>query len=1111
MKQRKDCHRLKKTTAAIAAAAVVCTMSIPTAVFSTSAATLGDINGDGSLTSVDVSTLQNALLGKSTLTSSQFSNADLTGDGVVNGADLSYLRQLMSEPVSDAIYIHLKDSGITVEGDTMGVTSLSNSNKKVTITASGTYYVDGSITDGQIYIETPDSDTDSVDLYLTSVEMTTTTGNSCILAANNKAKLKITYSGTNSITDTSATTSSDSGLIYAESDITLTKNSTGTLDLISDYNIGIYTTDDLKLNGGTLNIETDGGDDIDAIKVKESIDIDGATIDIDASGDGIKSTKEDVSIESGTISIKAGSDAIQASSELAISGGTIVACGDRGLRLDEGGKLIITGGDIIATGTDYGVNTSSAKESYDVSDCTQTVMQFSYASEQSKKTDVTLQQNGSTVFSMTPIKKYDHVLVSNSKLSNSGSYQLYTDGTQMTHDDSKDGTFANSGAWTDYTGVTILAGGGTIDTSNNEATELVYTNSGITAYNDSGATLSAPTNVTISGTTATITQESEVEISGTCNNGQIVVDVDESLYPDSVVTLSLTGLTLNNNSSAAILVESIGDEVQISAKNGSVNNISDGSNYTATDSTGDSITAAIYSRDDIKFKGKGTLNVTGNCEDGIVCKDDIKIWNGTINVTANDEGIRGNDSVRIGDPDDDDYSTLALTVNTSGGDGIRTKSTDDDKGYIRVNGGTVNVNCNADTGDAFQAKQSFYMYGGDINIFTYDGYTHTGTGYGQQMGGIDEGNNNATENSCKGIKAVGRYEDESVTDNPTYKDEGNIWIYDGTVTVNSADDCIHAGGNVYLYGGTYDLRTADDGIHSDNDLYLGQNASSDINDPYIEIGYSYEGVEGYTIVMNSGSCLVYSTDDGFNAAGGNDKGDSGNGFNGGMGGMMPGANDGGQCLTFNGGYTYVNSNGGDGVDSNGDMYLNGGYVFVSENDSNNEAIDYGDANNSCYYNGGVVVAVGNGQAMSDMPSNAVFDYSSGMGGMGGNSTALVSAGQTVSVVDNSTNQIIAVMTVPADVSMMTVCAEVNSATVYAGATVSGATYLPSIKNCTYDTLSNRCGYGGTSSGGTQLTSQGNVSGGTSGNMGGDMTGPDPSGGGAPGSLDGGNQGGQGGK
>lgn len=224
-------------------------------------------------------------------------------------------------------------------------------------------------------------------------------------------------------------------------------------------------------------------------------------------------------------------------------------------------------------------------------------------------------------------------------------------------------------------------------TDDTVATALVYNGSSVTATNASGSVVSNPSNLTISGANVTVTASGELSVNGESTSGQLAVNVDKTAEPEGKVVLNLEGLTLSNDSVAPIYVEAIGDEVQISAKNGTTNTISDGTSHTDTyvDSDGNTnpVNGAIFSRDDLKLKGKGTLIVNGNTEDGIVCKNDLKIWNGSITVNAADDGIRGNDSVRIGDPDATDYSTLSVTVNTNngstGGDGIKSNSTETDK------------------------------------------------------------------------------------------------------------------------------------------------------------------------------------------------------------------------------------------------------------------------------------------------------------------------------------------------------------------------------------------------------------------------------------------------
>ena len=1058
---KKISHRyVRKTAAGVVALSMLCAAAIPSvlAMPAGAASASGDLNGDGSVTAADVAILQTSLLGGTALTAEQYANADVTGDGAVDGLDLTRLRQMAAVvPVSDAIAIHLSDSGITVEGDTKGVTAVSG--KAVTISASGNYTVDGSITDGQILVNIPDTtaDSDAVSLYLQDVTMTSSNGAPCILGQSAK-KLKLTCSGENTLTDTAAEANADtSGVIYGDCDITVTKNSTGTLNITSSMNTAIRSKDDIKLNGGAVVINTDVDDtsDADAIRANNTLEVDGASVSITSSADGLKSSKEDVSILSGKVSIKVGNDAVQAATALNISGGTVIASGDRGFTLDENGTLAITGGDVLATATDYafGMDSSGAAVTVDTSGCTQGVVQLDYAAEWKKSNAVTLKKGSDTVFEMTPNKKYTYVLASGAKLSGTDSYTLYTGGTQMNHSGSDNGTFAMTGTLTKFTDVKELTGGSELPDDDSVVTALVYSGSSVTATNASGGVVSNPSNLTISGANVTITASSEISVSGESTSGQLAVNVDKTAEPEGKVVLNLEGLTLSNSSAAPIYVEAIGDEVQISAKNGTTNTISDGTSHTDTyvDSDGNTntVNGAIFSRDDLKLKGKGTLIVNGNTEDGIVCKNDLKIWNGNITVNAADDGIRGNDSVRIGDPDAADYSSLSVTVNTnngsSGGDGIKTNSDEDGKGYVTINGGTVNIDSYA---DGIQAEQTFTMNGGELNITTYQGSNFTGSASGGNRGWGNDGNSNKTDISAKGIKAVGVY-DEAGT---TWQSGGDLIVNGGTITIDSSDDSLHCGGDMQLLGGSMTLATADDGAHSDHALTIGS-TGGDYDAPYVNITKSYEGIEGVDITQNSGTVMVTSSDDGYNAAGGadssgnNNSGGWGQGSWGGPGGGS--SSDGSQTMTFNGGYAYVNA-AGDGLDSNGNIYFNGGYVFVSQTGGGNGPLDCGDSNNSITYSGGTVIAAGSSD-MFETPSSYSFL-----------STTSVSAGQTITFTDASGN-VLATFTLPNGSAEMVMCSQESSVTCYTGGTLSGTTYFASQDS------TNRCGYGGTISGGTAVS------------------------------------------
>lgn len=254
--------------------------------------------------------------------------------------------------------------------------------------------------------------------------------------------------------------------------------------------------------------------------------------------------------------------------------------------------------------------------------------------------------------------------------------------------------------------------------------------------------------------------------------------------------------------------------------------------------------------------------------------------------------------------------------------------------------------------------------------------------------------------------------DTDTTSTKGIKSDGALYVNGGTFTINSADDSFHSNSDVTINDGTYTISSGDDGMHADNALL--------VNGGTITVTESYEGLEGLNITINDGKIDINASDDGMNAAGGNDQ----SGF-GGMGGdgfkgmQAPdaqksdsasdstsdntqksddtsdtaqttgniavaaqksdsssdtsqdtdAASEDEMWMVINGGYVHVLA-GGDGLDSNGDLTINGGEVYVDgPSDNGNSAIDYGEKS-SFYINGGTVVAVGSSGMAEDVSSDS---------------------------------------------------------------------------------------------------------------------------------------------
>ena len=484
--------------------------------------------------------------------------------------------------------------------------------------------------------------------------------------------------------------------------------------------------------------------------------------------------------------------------------------------------------------------------------------------------------------------------------------------------------------------------------------------------------------VAINGQTVTITEEGTYVFSGTLSEGQIVVDAD-----DAKVQIVLDNVDITCATNAAVYVKSA-EKIFVTLAEGSQNTLRNTDEYVTIDDN--NIDAVIFSKSDLTLNGTGSLTIVSAEGHGIVSKDDLKITGGTYDITAAGHALSGKDSVRIAD------GTFVLAA---GKDGIHAENADDEeKGYIYIADGDFTITSDGDGMDASNTVQiedgtfDITAGGGAANsLKTHESDMPGGPGGGMpqngerpdgedmpemgerpdganmpQMGEKPDGatppekpsqtdqsdtadetatpDNETDHQSSSAETTEDTTTDESGTSTKGIKADGDMYLNGGTYQIDSADDSIHSNANITIADGTYTLATGDDGVHADDTLI--------VNGGTITVTESYEGLEGLTVTINDGTIDITARDDGINAAG--------------------------EKMELNGGYIHILA-GGDGADSNGDLTINGGEIYIDgPSDNGNSAIDYGDRS-SAYVNGGTLVAIGSSgmaEGMSDSSKQKVL-------------------------------------------------------------------------------------------------------------------------------------------
>lgn len=466
--------------------------------------------------------------------------------------------------------------------------------------------------------------------------------------------------------------------------------------------------------------------------------------------------------------------------------------------------------------------------------------------------------------------------------------------------------------------------------------------------------------VKVSGSKITITDEGTYIISGTLEDGMIVVDADKS----DKVQIVLNGVNISNSTSAALYVLKA-DKVFIITAAKSVNTLSNGGTYKAIDEN--NIDSVIYSKEDLTLNGEGSLVINAEAGHGIISKDSLVLASGEYNITAEKHGVSGKDDVSVADGS---YKIV------SGKDGIHSENADDESlGFVYILDGTFDITAE---GDGISGAAFGQIENGSFKIKTGGGCEAAGVKAEQDMGDMhmkepynhkpemgdahrpgqwgngtdtppeappeaEENSNNSDSTDTASIKGI--------------KADGDLYLDGGEFYIDSGDDSVHSNSNIIITKGNYKLASGDDGVHAGSDV--------SISDGTINISKCYEGIEGKTINISGGDISLVSSDDGLNASGGAD----GSGY-GGRGDSFSASDD--VYISISGGTIYITAS-GDGVDSNGNLAISGGQTYVSgPSNSGNGALDY---NGEAIISGGIFAA----SSVSGMTQN--FSTSSTQGAM----------------------------------------------------------------------------------------------------------------------------------
>ena len=284
---------------------------------------------------------------KSIFEDNEYSGAKVATDDQDDGGNVDVPENpddyTLSTDTSKIAYIHCKNTSFAVDGNA-SLVDIKTTGVKIELKKPGTFYIDGTLDDGQIQVDADSADV--IKVVFNGVTLNCSSEAPFRVKDCEKTIVTIADGTQNTITDGKA--NSDSAAIYSKRYLAFNagEKGTGSLSITANCADGISCTKQLVFNNGTYSVTAAD----DGMRGKLSLVIHDGKFTVNAQGDAFKSTSDKEGygytlIDNGTFEITSGDEGFQSDGTLTINGGTF--------NIKKSEKCIAALGDITINGGDF--------------------------------------------------------------------------------------------------------------------------------------------------------------------------------------------------------------------------------------------------------------------------------------------------------------------------------------------------------------------------------------------------------------------------------------------------------------------------------------------------------------------------------------------------------------------------------------------------------------------------------------------------------------------------------------------------------------------------------------------------------------------------------------